>query len=354
MQLGLVGLPRVGKTTLFSALVGKVVDRTYGKRETHVAVAKVPDPRLPDFTAIFQPKREIPATVEYVDIAGLEAGAGKAGYDENFLKTLAQTNALVLVLRGFDAEDGAAPDPVKEFVTAEEEFLLNDLGLVERRLSRLEGQIKKQKSPALEAEFKLMQMCFAVLEQEKPLRTMNIDLENEKLLRGFQFLSYKPLMVVINYGEEYAEKVSGWEAAIRTKLTERSTILSLQAEIEAEIAQLEEADRTAFLADLGIAEPAAHRVIRECYSLLNLISFFTVGEDECRAWTLTKGTNAVGAAGVIHSDLARGFIRAEVTRGSDMLEHRSLHVLKEKGLSRLEGKEYVVQDGDILVIRFAV
>ncbi len=354
MQLGLVGLPRVGKTTLFGALVGKAVDKGYGKREMHIGVAKVPDQRLEDLTALFNPRKQIHATVEYVDVGGLEAGAAKSGYDENFLKALSQTDALVLVLRGFDGEDGSAPDPVREFSSAEDEFLLNDLGMVEKRLERLDGQLKKMKNAELERERDLLRRCFETLEQNKPLRVLDFELEDEKRLRGFQFLSFKPLMVLINLGEQYAAKADEWCNAITPKLSVHSSVLALQGEMEAEIAELEEADRVAFLQDLGIAEPAAARVVQASYQLLHVISFFTVGEDECRAWTIKRGSNAVTAAGTIHTDLARGFIRAEVTRSEDQLKWKTAAALKEKGLNRLEGKEYIVQDGDILVIRFAV
>ncbi len=354
MQLGLVGLPRVGKTTLFSALVGKAVDRGYGKRETHIGVAKVPDPRLEELTALFNPRKQIHATVEYVDVAGLEAGTGKAGYDESFLKALSQTDALVLVVRGFTSEEGAAPDPLKEFTSAEEEFLLNDLGMVEKRVKKLEEQLKKLKNPEFEKELILLKRCLETLEKEKPLRVLEFDIEEEKRLAGFQFLSYKPLLVVINIGEDFSAKAEEWKSIIAAILSPHSAVLTLQGELECEIAQLEEADREVFLQDMGITEPASHRVVRASYELLKVISFFTVGEDECRAWTIKRGSNAVAAAGTIHTDLARGFIRAEVTRSEDQLLHKTHAVLKEKGLTRLEGKEYVVQDGDILVIRFAV
>lgn len=354
MQIGLVGLPRVGKTTLFSALVGKQLDRSYGKRETHIGIANVPDPRLPQLTAIFQPKKETAATVEFVDVAGLETGTGKHGYEEEFLKALSQTSALLLVLRGFDGEDGSAPNPFKEWVSAEEEFLLNDLGLVEKRLERLKNQVKKMQNAQMEIELHLLERCKETLDQNQPLRTQSFTIEEEKLLRGFQFLSFKPLLVIINLGESYSSNAADWENEIRSKLTSKCDLLSLQGELEREISELEEEDRMTFLLDLGIAEPASHKVIRAGYHLLDMITFFTVGEDECRAWTIKKGTNAVGAAGTIHSDLARGFIRAEVTKGEDLIEHRTFSILKEKGLTRLEGKNYLVQDGDVLVIRFAV
>ena len=354
MQLGIIGLPRSGKTTVFSALVGRSEDRGYGRRETHVGTVAVPDPRLPALNALFKREREIPAIVEYVDAVGLESGGAKKGYDEALLKSLAPTNALLLVLRGFDADDGTPPDPLREFTSAEEEFLLNDLMLVENRLHRLDVQIKKQKNPALEAEHHLLQQCLVMLESNAPLRMMTLDAEQEKTVRGFQLLSLKPLLAVVNLGETYAARGDEWLAALQPKLTAHSAALALQGELELEIAELEEAERAPFLQELGIAEPAAHRVIRESYRLLNLITFFTVGDHECRAWTIPEGTTALGAAAVVHSDMARGFIRVEVSRCDDVIRYGGFAALKEKGLLRLEGKEHIVHDGDVLLIRFAV
>ncbi|MCX7835446.1 MAG: redox-regulated ATPase YchF [bacterium] len=354
MQVGLVGLPRVGKTTIFSALVGQRIERSYGKRETHYGVAKVPDTRLPKLSQIYNPKREIYATVEFVDVGGLESGTGKKGYEEDFLKALSQTNALALVVRGFEGEDGLPPNPVREFNIAEEEFLLNDLGIIEKRIEKLQVQLKKMQNPQFNVELKLLEKCKEVLDQNQPLRTLTFTNEEDKLLRGFQFLSYKPLLVILNLSEFYFHQAEEWEKQIQSELTIRSEFLALQGELEREISELEEADRDLFLEELGIHEPASHKVIRTCYHLLDYITFFTVGEEECRAWTIKRNTTAVGAAATIHSDLARGFIRAEVSRCEDLLQHQSMHLLKEKGLVRLEGKNYLVQDGDVLFIRFAI
>lgn len=354
MQIGLVGLPRVGKTTIFSALVGKSVDRSYGKRETHIGVAKVPDTRLSQLTEIFKPKKEIYATVEFVDVVGLESGTAIKGYEENFLKSLAQTSALALVLRGFDGEDGAPPNPIREFITAEEEFLLNDLGLIEKRLDKLRVQLKKMQNPQLESELHLLERCKDVLDQNQPLRILSFTAEEEKMLRGFQFLSFKPLLVILNLSETYLENRQHWEKELRSKLTLRSDLISLQGELEREISELDETDRKVFLEELGLNEPASDLVIRACYHLLDYITFFTVGEEECHAWTIKRNSSALIAASVIHSDFARGFIRAEVSRSEDLIQYRSLSALKEKGLTRLEGKNYLVQDGDVLLIRFAI
>lgn len=362
MEIGIIGLPFSGKTTLFSTLTG--VDtktaHTTGKIEVHRGVVKVPDERLDRLTEIFRPKKQVNATIEYLEVGGVEKETAKGkGFDPQFLAVLKNTDVLCHVVRAFKDEVFPHPegsiDLLRDVQIVETEFILSDLTIVENRISRLEKQIQKAKSEEDIRQLALLKKCRNFLEQEKPLRDLEMSDAEKKQLRGFQFLSAKPLILVVNYSE--ADIVR--ETEVLAPLAEYAQkphleVTGLCAKVEYEISRLADKDRQMFLEELGIAEPALDKLIRKSYQILGLISFFTVGDDECRAWTIRRGTGAQTAAGEIHSDLERGFIRAEVVNYDRFIELGSLAKCREQGILRLEGKEYVVQDGDIITVRFNV
>ena len=336
-------------------------DAPRGKGDVNIGISKVPDPRLDVLTRMYNPKKRVPATVEFTDLIGPARTGAQALVDVAGYKN---ADALVHVVRAFRDPAVAHPsgsiDPARDAQAMEDELLLADLGVAERRLERIDKDLKKGRSAELERERDLVQRCQAALEEGRPLRTLELTGDDRKLLRGFQFLSAKPLLLVINLDEDdVADAGSSVErAAAKTGLTgflahAATKAVALCAKIELEISQLEGDDASAFLADLGLTESGLDRVIRTTYDLLGYMSFFTVGEDECRAWSIARQTQAQLAAGEIHSDIQRGFIRAEVV-GYDALTTRgSMAVCREHGEVRLEGKEYIVQDGDIINFRHA-
>jgi len=383
LRAALIGFGSSGKSTLFELMTSahSTARTTHGKGETSVGISKVPDARLDKLTEMYNPRKRVPATVEFTDLAAMAAGA-KALVDVVAYKN---ADALVHVLRAFSDPSVPHPsgsiDPARDARAMEDELILADLGVAERRLERLEKDLKKSKSAELERERDVLVICRSALEQGKPLRALDLKGEDLKRLRGFQFLSAKPLLIVINLDESQltsstvpggganeksdGTKSGGGDAATRIDLAAAATGLTsflshastaavaVCAKIELEIAQLDAADATAFLADLGLSASGLDRVIRASYDLLGYISFFTVGEDECRAWSIPRGTPAQLAAGEIHSDIARGFIRAEVVSYDALVVRGSMAVCRDHGEVRLEGKDYVVQDGDIINFRFA-
>jgi GTP-binding protein YchF len=357
LRAGLVGLSSSGKTTLFSLLTSaREAPRTHGKAEANVGVSRVPDDRLDQLTKLFNPKKRVPATVEFADMA-----AGRS--DAATLLDIAafkQADALLHVVRAF--RDPSVPhpqssvDPLRDAKLVEEEMVLADLGVVERRLDRLVKDIKKNPSAELKKEEELLQQCRASLENGRALRTLGLAREDARRLRGFQLLSAKPLLVVINLDEADLQGGASAERhpALAAYVREMNGLsVEVCAKIELEIAQLDPADAQAFLADLGLKESGLDRVIRAAYELLGYISFLTVGEDECRAWSIPKDTPAVEAGGAIHSDIQRGFIRAEVVPADRLLARGSLAACRDHGELRLEGKEYIVVDGDVINFRHA-
>jgi len=360
MQIGIVGLPFAGKTTIFSTLLKhKSGDAGYHKQEAERGIVKVPDERLERLTAMFNPKRQVNATIEYVKVPGFE-GDGKEpkGLPAQFIGNLKTVDAILLVVRDFDNAMSPHPfgriDPAKDIEFINSEFWLSDLALVESRVERLEKNAAKIKDPQNQKDLALMKRCKALLDQEKPLRELELTPEEDRAVRGYQFLTLKPLLYVVNIAENKIPQAAEIERNLSRLVTPHCALTSLSAEIEREISELSAEDAAVFMADLGIKEPALHKLIRTSYELLGLISFFTAGEDECRSWTIRAGANAQQAAGVIHSDLEKGFIRAETAHYEDLMKHGSFQACKEKGLLRLEGKEYIVKDGDILNIRFNV
>ncbi|MDO8678784.1 MAG: redox-regulated ATPase YchF [Acidobacteriota bacterium] len=359
LHAALIGFPSTGKSTLFQ-LMTSAKDAPRGKAETVVGISKVPDPRLDRLTAMFNPKKRVPATIEFTDMvapgrSGAAALVDVAGYKN--------ADALVHVVRAFRDEAVAHPsgsvNPARDAQAMEDELILADLGVVERRLERMEKDLKKNKSPDLDKEKDLLVRCRTALENGQPLRSLGLAGQDLRRLRGFQLLSAKPLLVVLNMDEADVESATSVErAAEKTGMTaflsrEGTRAVPVCSKIELEIAALEPADAEAFLKDLGLAESGLDRVIRGSYDLLGYLSFFTVGEDECRAWSIRRGTIALDAAGEIHSDISRGFIRAEVVGYDAFIARGSMQACRDHGELRLEGKEYVVQDGDIINFRHA-
>jgi hypothetical protein len=353
MQIGIIGLPQTGKTTLFQALAGgeKAVSAySAGKLEIHTAVAEVPDSRVDQLSRIFEPKKTIYAKVTFADIAGLDKGVSKKGLPGAFVNLLGQMDAYVHVLRAFDnpavAHSEGSVDPVRDLALLDTEFLLQDLTTVERRYERLLEGLKKgalDKEQALR-EKQWFETMKTALEEEKPLRDLELSPEELKPLRGYGFLSIKPVLVVVNTGDD------GQGPAIDYR-HQASAKVYLSARLEKEISELSPDDATVFMEEYAISELSRSRVLQLSYDILGLQSFFTVGEDEVRAWTIRRGATALEAAATIHSDLAKGFIRAEVVGYDELIELGGLNQVKNKGRLRLEGKDYVVQDGEIVHIR---
>jgi GTP-binding protein YchF len=357
MKIGLIGLPKSGKTTLFNLLTGSDVPTSRydgGRAELHTGVARVPDARVDRLSALFSPKKTTYATFEVVDLAGIEKG-GRAALETRDFRN---ADALLHVVRGFADEARGAAEPRRDIVDLEIELILADLEVVDRRLERLEQSIKKRRVDADVAEAEVLGRLKTALESETPLRAAALSAEDERIVRGFTFLSQKPILHCVNLeekavadGPRVVERFGLAEIAARP----HTRIGWVSAVIEAEVAQLAGEEQQAFLADLGLAEPAIHRVLRDCYALLGLISFFTAGEDEVRAWPIRAGTRAQDAAGTVHSDIARGFIRAEVNTYDELVAaNGSFADLRAKGLLRLEGKDYVVRDGEVCHFRFNV
>ena len=354
MKLGIIGLPQSGKTTIFNAVTRGHAPTTAsaGRIEVHTAVVDVPDPRVDQLSAIFKPKKTIYAKVTYADIAGLESGLAKSGISGNLLNQLTQMDGLIHVVRCFADENVPHPsgsvDPARDAAAMEGELLLNDLIAVERKLERLTEERKKGGTDKVlnERQTSLFTRLHEVLSAEKPLRGTEISAEEEKHLSGFGLLTRKPLLVLLNLGEG--------QPAPELKGRTNAPAVALQGKLEMEIAQLPPDDAAVFMQEYGIQELSLNRMIKVSYDLLDQQSFFTVGEDEVRAWTTRRGATAVEAAGEIHTDLQKGFVRAEVVTCQDLLELGGMAEAKTKGKLRLEGKEYVVKDGDIVHIRFNV
>ncbi|MBI2827846.1 MAG: redox-regulated ATPase YchF [Acidobacteria bacterium] len=360
LRAALIGFSSSGKTTLFR-LMTSARDAPHGRSDVNVGISKVPDARLDTLTAMYNPRKRVPATVEFTDVAAVARAGAQALVDVAGYKN---ADALVHVLRAF--RDPAVPhpsgsvDPARDGRAMEDELILADLGVAERRLGRIEKDLKKARTAELDRERDLVQRCRQALEDGRPLRALELTGDDIKRLRGFQFLSAKPLLLVINLDEAdvagvgaSVERAAGHTGVTGFLAHAATGAVALCATIELEIARLEGADAAAFLADLGLAESGLDRVIRASYDLLGYLSFFTVGEDECRAWSVARGTPAHAAAAEIHSDIQRGFIRAEVVAYEALASRGSMAACREHGEVRLEGKEYIVGDGDIINFRFA-
>jgi hypothetical protein len=356
MKTGIIGLPQVGKTSLFKILTrAKLEDRGYS-RDAHLGVAKVPDDRLDRLAALYNPKKLIHATVEYADVAAIGQEALK---ETAFLTSLRNVDALIHVLRAF--EDDSIPhvgaiDPLRDIKSVEFDLMLSDLTQVEKRLERLEKDLKKGRTSELEREQALLLRSKEALEKEQPLRELEMTADEKKLIKGFMFLSQKPILYAVNIGESTTLGDDLEAAVSKYKLDDmagrpNAGATAICGKVEAELAEMDDAEAAEFLGSYGLRESGLVRLIRKSYELQGLISFFTAGEDECRAWTIPLGSKAPQGAGAIHSDLEHHFIRAETIRWDTLLEAGSEAAAKSKGTLRLEGKEYVVQDGDVMHIR---
>lgn len=361
MEIGIVGLPLSGKTTLFNLLTHAEAETGFaaGKKKANMGVSRVPDPRLDRLSEIWNPKKTTHATIRYVDVAGVEKGSGKEGFSGEMLTHLKNTDALLVAVRAFESDQVPHPEgtvnPLRDLGILQTEFLLSDLIITENRLERIAKQMKGKVEKSLEVERELLKRCREALEAERPLRDVDFSPEEARVLKGFQFLTQKPLVVALNLGEADLPRGEELAAPVAAAWAGPSVAVTyLCATIEEEISRLSPEDARAFLDDLGLDTPATDRIIRTSYALLGLISFFTMGEDECRAWTVRQGTKAPQAAGAIHTDLERGFIRAETVAYDDFVAAGSQAACRDRGTLRVEGKEYVVQDGDILNIRFSV
>ncbi len=358
LRAGLIGLPSTGRTTLFQLLTlggGSASTSKFGRAEAQMGVATVPDGRLDHLTELYKPKKHAPATVTFADIGG--ATATRSLVD---VAAYREADALLHVVRAFRAEEiphsEGSIDPARDAQAVEVELILADLAVTEKRLERIERDRKKWPSRELDSEATLLGQCHERLEAGLPIRSMELGATATKTLRGFQFLSAKPLLLVINIDETALDSAD--QAVEQAHLGEmlgqpNTEAVAVCAKIELEIAQLEPSDARVFLDDLGLDAPGLDRVIQAAYGLLGYISFFTVGEDECRAWSIPAGTRAQRAAGEIHTDIERGFIRAEVVEYGRLLERGALAACRDHGEVRLEGKDYVVKDGDVINFRFA-
>ncbi len=355
MKTAIIGLPMVGKTSLFTILTGVAQETRIGSTAVRTGVARVPDARLDALAHLFEPPKVTHAVVEYVDMPAISKENLR---DPSYLASLRVVDAFAHVLRLFADDtvphEKGSVDPLRDLEDVETELILSDLVVVEKRLERLEKDRKKIKNPELDREFDLLQRCKTMLEENRPLRLLELDSDDEKRLRGFQFLSQKPLLYVLNLGEADASSLHRREQEWREGALagrRHTAVTAVCGKIEAELAELPREEQRDYLASYGLEESGLERLITATYSLLGLMSFLTAGEDECRAWTVPANSHAVKAAGAIHSDFEKKFIRAEVVNWKNLVDLGGYAGVREKGLLRLEGKEYVVKDGDVLVIR---
>jgi GTP-binding protein YchF len=359
MQIGIVGLPFSGKSTLFQAATKTRIDPALlARAEARHAVVKVPDPRLNKLSALFTPKSTVPAAIEFIDVVGLKKGeSGSTQFTTNFFSNVKNNDALVQVVRAFD--NATVPrsegdgDVMTDIRTFETEFIIADMAVLETRIERIKKQVMKSGDEQAKRELPVLERCNAILQTEKPLREAEFSEPELLILKTYQLLSIKPMLIALNFDESRLktadEEVRRVGALIGGK---RTKVVSLFGQIDLEMSELPDAEADLFMAEYGIRESALATLIREAYALLGLTSFFTVGEDECRAWTIRHGMNAQAAAGVIHSDFVAKFIRAEVVHYDDFIAlGGSFAKAKEAGHWRLEGKEYIVKDGDIMSIR---
>ena len=362
MKIGIVGLPYVGKTSIFNALTQSSAETglVTGKKQSNISAVTVPDERLKSLAELLKPKQITPVRIDYVDVAGLSKGdIERSDLGTEVIGDLRQVDALVHVVRVF--EDDSVPhadgsvDPKRDIETVDLELTIADLQIIDKRLERLNRELRAKKSPILEKEHTLLQRCKAALESGIPLRDIDITPENAQTIRGYGFLTQKPILLILNIGESQlnqAAQILGMFTEYEDKC--QTEVTTLSAKLEMEIAQLDSEDVQIFLSEMGLKESALNLVIQASYRLLGLITFFTVVSSELRAWTLRRGLTAADAAAAIHTDMARGFIRAETIHWGKLVDCGNPAKAKDLGLLRIEGKDYVVQDGDVLTIRFNV
>jgi len=362
MKVAIIGMPKSGKTTIFNALTrGKAEVADYSPTLVpNTGVAKVPDSRLAELEGIFQPKKTVPAEVNYIDITGSLKGFGKEGPGGEFLNYLTTSDALLQVVRAFADDRVPHPEgsiePKRDTASLDLELAISDLAIMERRLEKLETSLKAAKASERDSYLKeqlLLQKVKAGLERDIPIRLQSLSKEELKMLANYQFLTAKPMLAVINIGEEQISRASQLENEI-SSLYPQFAVVALCGKLEMELAQLGDAEAREFREAMGLSKPALDRVIELSYSLLGLVSFFTTVSSELKAWTIPAGTPAPKAAGKIHSDMERGFIRAEVVSYGDLESCGSLAEARKKGLLRTEGKNYLIQDGDVVTFLFNV
>ena len=362
MKIGIVGLPYVGKTSLFNALTQSEAETgTYAtKKGWNVGSVKVPDERLAGLTEVFTPKKVTPTSIDYVDVAGVSKGdIALQGLEAGVIAELREVDALAHIVRVF--EDDAVPhvdgdvDPKRDIETIDIELAFADLGIIDNRLDRLSRELRTQKNPVLEHERVVLEQSKAALEGGTAIRELPLSPEDERAIRGYGLLTQKPLLLILNIGEEGLERAEEVRSSFAEYAQNRQIeIITLSARLEMELTQLDAEDAEIFRAEMGLNESALAWVIDASYRALGLITFFTVVSDELRAWTLKAGMTALDAAGTIHTDMARGFIRAEAIQWADLVDCGGLTKARDNGLLRLEGKDYLVSDGDVLTIRFNV
>jgi ribosome-binding ATPase len=355
MQTGIIGLPQVGKTSLFRILTRARVETRSASTETHVGVARVPDVRVTKLAEVFKPKKVTYATIEYVDIGGMQKDRER---NKASLVPLREADALAHVVRLFEnpavPHEAGSTDALRDIVSVDIELILNDLEQAAKRIERIEKDLKKKKDVLLEGELHLLNCCRQALEAETPLRELALRPEEEKALTGFMFLTRKPMLYVLNLGDEEAPEI---DRAVQKHRLENlaskphAAVVPFCGKIEAELAELDDAEAAEMMRAYGLAESGRDRLIEASYRLLGLISFLTCGEPECRAWTIRQGMTAQEAAGAIHTDIQKNFIKADVVSWEDLVQAGSFAAAREKAQVRLEGKDYIVRDGDVILFR---
>ncbi|AEH55017.1 MAG: redox-regulated ATPase YchF [Weizmannia coagulans] len=364
LTAGIVGLPNVGKSTLFNAITkagAESANYPFCTIDPNVGMVEVPDERLEKLTELYHPKKTVPTTFEFTDIAGIVKGASKGeGLGNKFLSHIRQVDAICHVVRCFEDENithvSGKVDPIDDIETINLELILADLETVDKRIGRVE-KIAKQKDKEAVAEYEVLAKLKAAFEAEKPARAVELTEDQQKIVKGFQLLTSKPVLYVANVGEDDIQDPSAnpYVGKVREYAKqEGAEVIVICARIEEEIAELDDDEKKMFLTELGIRESGLDQLIKAAYSLLGLATYFTAGEPEVRAWTFKKGMKAPQCAGIIHSDFEKGFIRAETVSYEDLIEYGSVAAAREAGKVRLEGKDYVVQDGDVMHFRFNV